>query len=139
MEIKEDGEDGIDGLGIEDEDDSDDEDEDEDERNLKILDHWIPISCRHHLRPKTHKRTVTGRSWDYRILAVLLPAQSFLLILLRRSGISKLLFSWMRSCFQIGDGGKRFFGRTSCTTSPLITVSRVSTWTDKKIKLVSAV
>ena len=36
MEIKEDGEDGIDGLGIEDEDDSDDEDEDEDERNLNL-------------------------------------------------------------------------------------------------------
>lgn len=66
--------------------------------------------CRHCLHPKTRKPTVTFRSWDSRILAVLPPplAAEFPARLTHRSGMSAALFSWMRSCFQCGMGPKRF-------------------------------
>ena len=64
--------------------------------------------CRHCLHPKTRKPTVTFRSWDSRILAVLPPplAAEFPARLTHRSGMSAALFSWMRSCFQCGMGPK---------------------------------
>ena len=61
------------------------------------------------VHPKTGKRTVTYHSWDSRILAVL-PAElssEFPARLSHRSGISNVLFSWVRSCFAKGMGGKQ--------------------------------
>jgi len=57
--------------------------------------------CGNCFHPRTKKRTVTFRSWDPRILAVLPPALTaeFPAHLTHRSGISNVLFSWMRSCF----------------------------------------
>lgn len=62
--------------------------------------------CKH---PKTGKATVTWRSWDRRILNVLPPvlAAEFPALLTHRSGISKAVFSWMRSCIQNGMGVKQ--------------------------------
>ncbi|KIM48835.1 hypothetical protein M413DRAFT_59520 [Hebeloma cylindrosporum] len=66
--------------------------------------------CGRCLHPKSGKRTVTFRSWDPRILAVLSPtlAHEFPAQLSHRSGLSKTLFSWMRSCFNYGMGSKQF-------------------------------
>lgn len=66
--------------------------------------------CRHCLHPKTKKATVTFRSWDSRILSNLPSslAAEFPALLSHRSGMSKPLFSWMRTCFQNGMGAKRF-------------------------------
>jgi hypothetical protein len=67
--------------------------------------------CRHCIHPKTGKRgTVTWRSWDCRILAVLPAplAAEFPAYLSHRTAISKALFEWMRSCFQNGMGPKQF-------------------------------
>jgi hypothetical protein len=66
--------------------------------------------CRHCRHPKTGKNTVTWCSWHRRILEVLPPAlaSQFPAHLSHRSGMSKPLFSWMRSCFQNGMGSKRF-------------------------------
>jgi hypothetical protein len=66
--------------------------------------------CRHCKNPKTNKATVTFRSWDSRILTVLPPALAaeFPAKLTHRSGVSKALFSWMRTCFLNGMGAKRF-------------------------------
>ena len=65
--------------------------------------------CGNCFHPRTNKRTVTFRSWDPRILAVLPPALAaeFPAHLTHRSGISNVLFSWMRSCFQCGMGSKQ--------------------------------
>jgi hypothetical protein len=54
--------------------------------------------------------TVTFRSWDQRILAVLPPALAaeFPAQLSHRSAISTSLFSWMRSSFNYGMGSKQF-------------------------------
>lgn len=62
--------------------------------------------CKH---PKTGKATVTWRSWDRRILNNLPPALAaeFPAVLTHRSGISKEVFSWMRSCIQNGMGVKQ--------------------------------
>jgi len=64
--------------------------------------------CRHCKNPKTNRATVTFRSWDSRILAVLPPALAaeFPAKLTHRSGVSKALFSWMRTCFLNGMGAK---------------------------------
>lgn len=66
--------------------------------------------CRHCVHPKSNKSTVTFRSWDRRILAVLPPALAaeFPAQLSHRSGISTSLFSWMRSSFNYGMGSKQF-------------------------------
>jgi hypothetical protein len=63
--------------------------------------------CRHR---KSQKHTVTFRSWDNRILAMLPSelAAEFPAHFSHRSGISKTLFGWMRSCFQNGLGSKQF-------------------------------
>jgi hypothetical protein len=67
---------------------------------------WITgyrCRCRHYcLHPKTRKRIVTGRSWDHRILVVLLPAQAaeFPAELTHCSGISKFLRRNGSSSFQ---------------------------------------
>jgi hypothetical protein len=65
--------------------------------------------CRTCVHPKTKKQTITYRSWDSRILAVLPPhlAAEFPARLSHRSGISNTLFSWVRSCFAKGMGGKQ--------------------------------
>ncbi|KAF9522304.1 hypothetical protein CPB83DRAFT_116942 [Crepidotus variabilis] len=66
--------------------------------------------CRRCHHPKPGKQSVTWRSWDRRILAAL-PAQlasEFPAHLSHRSGMSKPLFAWMRSCFQNGMGAKQF-------------------------------
>jgi len=62
--------------------------------------------CKH---TKTGKATVTWRSWDRRILDALPPALAteFPALLTHRSGISKAVFSWMRSCIQNGMGVKQ--------------------------------
>ena len=66
--------------------------------------------CRKCIHPKSKKATVTFRSWDQRILAVLPPSLSseFPAHLSHRSGVSTSLFSWMRSCFNYGLGSKQF-------------------------------
>lgn len=66
--------------------------------------------CRNCIHPKSKKSTVTFRSWDRRILAVLPPALAaeFPAQLSHRSGISTSLFSWMRSSFNYGMGSKQF-------------------------------
>ena len=66
--------------------------------------------CRNCVHPKSKKSTVTFRSWDQRILAVLPPALAaeFPAQLSHRSGISTSLFSWMRSSFNYGMGSKQF-------------------------------
>ncbi|KIM37653.1 hypothetical protein M413DRAFT_49570, partial [Hebeloma cylindrosporum] len=66
--------------------------------------------CRSCTHPKSKKATVTFRSWDPRILAVLPPSLSaeFPARLSHRSGISTGLFSFMRSCFNYGLGSKQF-------------------------------
>jgi hypothetical protein len=66
--------------------------------------------CRHCLHPKSKKNTVTFRSWDSRILRMLprALADEFPAHLSHRSGMSKCLFSFMRSCFQNGMGPKQF-------------------------------
>jgi len=66
--------------------------------------------CPNCLHPTTKKKTVTFRSWDSRILAVLPPALAaeFPAYLSHRSGMSKALFSWMRMCFSNGMGAKWF-------------------------------
>ncbi|KAF5313428.1 hypothetical protein D9611_008540 [Ephemerocybe angulata] len=66
--------------------------------------------CRNCKHPKTGKSTVTWRSWDPRILAVMPRALSaqFPARLTHRSAISNDLFSWMRSCFQNGMGSGQF-------------------------------
>ena len=66
--------------------------------------------CGRCLHPKSGKRTVTFRSWDPRILTALPPAlaHEFPARLSHRSGLSKPLFSWMRSCFNYGMGSKQF-------------------------------
>jgi hypothetical protein len=58
----------------------------------------------------TNKATITFRSWDSHILAVLPPALTaeFPAKLTHRSGVSKALFSWMRTCFLNGMGAKQF-------------------------------
>ncbi|KAF8180079.1 hypothetical protein BJ912DRAFT_855402 [Pholiota molesta] len=64
-------------------------------------------NCQH---PKSGKRTVTFRSYDSRILDIL-PRALFLefpACLSHRSGLSKTVFSMMRSCFQNGMGPKQF-------------------------------
>jgi hypothetical protein len=74
---------------------------------------WI-IGYRYHcpscLHPKSKKPTVTFRSWDSRILALLdhnlqaeFPAQ-----LTHRSGITHHVLAFMRTCFQHGMGSKQF-------------------------------
>lgn len=66
--------------------------------------------CRHCRNPKTNKATITFRSWDSRILSILprALAAEFPAKLTHRSGVSNLLFSWMRTCFLSGMGAKRF-------------------------------
>ena len=66
--------------------------------------------CLNCIHPKSGKRTVTFRSWDPRILAVLTPdlTTEFPALLSHQSGISKPLFSFLRSCFQNGMGSKQF-------------------------------
>ena len=66
--------------------------------------------CRNCIHPKSKKSTVTFRSWDRRILAVLPPALAaeFPAQLSHRSGISTSLLSWMRSSFNYGMGSKQF-------------------------------
>ena len=66
--------------------------------------------CRVCVHPKSKKNTVTFRSWDSRILAVLprALADEFPAHLSHRSGLSKTLFAWMRTCFQCGIGAKQF-------------------------------
>lgn len=67
--------------------------------------------CRTCINPATGKTgTMTFRSWDPRILAVLPPhlADEFPAKLSHRSGISKPLFHFMRTCFQNGMGHKQF-------------------------------
>ena len=66
--------------------------------------------CRSCIHPKSKKSTVTFRSWDRRILAVLPPALAaeFPAQLSHRSAISTSLFSWMRSSFNYGMGSKQF-------------------------------
>ncbi|KAF6763228.1 hypothetical protein DFP72DRAFT_1000650 [Ephemerocybe angulata] len=66
--------------------------------------------CRNCKHPKTGKSTVTWRSWDPRILAVMPRALSaqFPARLTHRSAVSNDLFSWMRSCFQTGMGSGQF-------------------------------
>lgn len=56
------------------------------------------------------ENTVTFRSWDKRILAVLPRALAleFPAVLSHRSGLSKGAFGIMRSCFQSGMGPKQF-------------------------------
>ena len=63
--------------------------------------------CTH---PESGKKTVTFRSWDPRVLAVLPPALSsaFPARLTHRSAISNTVLSFMRSCFQNGMGSKQF-------------------------------
>jgi len=58
----------------------------------------------------SNKCTKTWKSWDPRIIASLpLPlAAEFPAHLTHRAGISKSLFSWMRSCLQSGMGSKQF-------------------------------
>lgn len=65
--------------------------------------------CHSCVHPKSGKKTVTFRSWDPRILAVLPPALAaeFPARLTHRSGISNTLFLWIRSCFQNGLGSKQ--------------------------------
>ena len=65
--------------------------------------------CRTCVHPKTKKQTITYCSWDSRILAVLPPhlAAEFPAHLSHCSGISNTLFSWVRSCFAKGMGGKQ--------------------------------
>jgi hypothetical protein len=75
---------------------------------------WIigyRYKCRQCVNPKTGKfGTLTFRSWNPRILAVLPPylAKEFPAKLTHRSGISNTVFSFMRSCFQNGMGSKQF-------------------------------
>jgi hypothetical protein len=66
--------------------------------------------CANCVNPKTKKKTITFRSWDSHILAVLPSAlvAEFPAYLSYRSGMSKALFSWMRMCFSSGMGAKRF-------------------------------
>ncbi|KAF6750676.1 hypothetical protein DFP72DRAFT_817488, partial [Ephemerocybe angulata] len=66
--------------------------------------------CRNCKHPKTGKSTITWRSWDPRILAVMPRALSaqFPARLSHRSAVSNDLFSWMRSCFQNGMGSGQF-------------------------------
>jgi hypothetical protein len=66
--------------------------------------------CRFCMHPTSGKNTVTFRSWDSRILNVLPPylAAEFPARLTHRSGITKRLFSFMRSCFTSGMGAKQF-------------------------------
>ena len=66
--------------------------------------------CRKCVHPKSKKLTVTFRSWDSRILAMLPPALAaeFPAHLSHRSGISTTLFAWMRTCFNYGMGSKQF-------------------------------
>ena len=67
--------------------------------------------CRHCRNPRTQKiGTVTWRSWDSQILALLPPelAAEFPAKLSHRSAMSMRLFSWMRSCFQSGMSTKQF-------------------------------
>lgn len=66
--------------------------------------------CRKCTHPKSKKSTVTFRSWDSRILAMLPPALAaeFPAYLSHRSGISMTLFAWMRTCFNYGMGSKQF-------------------------------
>lgn len=65
--------------------------------------------CRSCTHPKTRKNTLTFRSWDSRILAMLPSAlaNEFPAHLSHRSGISHTLFNWVRSCFQNGMGAKQ--------------------------------
>jgi len=74
---------------------------------------WIlryRMLCPNCIHLKSGKRTVTFRSWDPQILAVLTPdlTAEFPALLSHRSGISKPLFSFLRSCFQTGMGSKQF-------------------------------
>ncbi|PPR00595.1 hypothetical protein CVT24_005446 [Panaeolus cyanescens] len=64
-------------------------------------------SCRH---AKSNQHTVTFQSWDSRIIKVLSPplAAEFPAELSWRSGMSRSLAEWMRSCFQAGMGAKQF-------------------------------
>lgn len=66
--------------------------------------------CRVCCHRKSQKHTVTFRSWDSRILGMLPSelAAEFPARLSHRSGISKVLFGWTRSCFQNGMGSKQF-------------------------------
>ncbi|EKM75412.1 hypothetical protein AGABI1DRAFT_9421, partial [Agaricus bisporus var. burnettii JB137-S8] len=66
--------------------------------------------CRHCTNPNTGRRSITFRSWDPRIMA-LLPAElaaEFPACLSYRSGISKQLFELMRATFQNGIGSSQF-------------------------------
>lgn len=66
--------------------------------------------CPNCVHAKSGKHTVTFRSWDSRILAVLPPflAEEFPAYLSHRSAMSKKLFESMRCCFQNGMGPKQF-------------------------------
>ena len=66
--------------------------------------------CPNCLHPTTKKKTVKFRSWDSRILGVLLPAlvAEFPAYLSHCSGMSKALFSWMRMCFSNWNGCETF-------------------------------
>ncbi|KAJ7587753.1 hypothetical protein C8J56DRAFT_827736, partial [Mycena floridula] len=66
--------------------------------------------CPSCLHPVSRKKTVTFTSWDSRILTNLPRALAieFPARLSARSGISKSLFSFMRTCFQHGMGSKQF-------------------------------
>jgi hypothetical protein len=60
--------------------------------------------------PKSGKGTVTFQSWDTQILDSLLKelGLEFPAILTHWSGISKKVYTFMRSCFQHGLGAKQF-------------------------------
>ncbi|EKM78169.1 hypothetical protein AGABI1DRAFT_101427 [Agaricus bisporus var. burnettii JB137-S8] len=66
--------------------------------------------CSYCLNLRTQRRTVTYRSWDPQILAVLPShiANEFSAYLSHQNAMSKSLFEWMRSCFQNGVGSKQF-------------------------------
>jgi hypothetical protein len=64
--------------------------------------------CPKCLHPVSGKNTITFRSWDSRILAVLPSELEFPARLSHRSGISTTLAGWMRSCFQNGMGARQF-------------------------------
>lgn len=66
--------------------------------------------CRNCFNPRTGLQSVTYRSWDPRIMA-LLPSElaaEFPACLSHRSGLSKTLFELMRGSFQNGVGSRQF-------------------------------
>ncbi|KAJ3717330.1 hypothetical protein C8R42DRAFT_587212 [Lentinula raphanica] len=62
------------------------------------------------LNPKSKKHTVTFQSWNERILAMLPKwlSSEFPAHLSHRSGLSRGVFMFMRTCFQHGFGAKQF-------------------------------